>query len=214
MKRVHDAAAGGSERCVQLLLKKGADMSLQDQDGETALHHAARTGRQEVMGPLLEEEQDDEFNATLCQNLDGETPLHCAAAAATVGKMSNGDVVGVLALLIVHGAEVNDRDHNGTTALHHAASAGITEAVRLLLDNGADVTTSTCDVFPPLHRAAANGHYGVVQLLVDRGVDVKEQEAEDFYPPIMRAASAGHENVVRVLLENGANVEAWSDIDF
>lgn len=37
------------------------------------------------------------------------------------------------------GADVNARDHNGYTALHHAASRGDNAAIRYLVDQGADV---------------------------------------------------------------------------
>jgi ankyrin repeat protein len=38
------------------------------------------------------------------------------------------------------GADVNARDHNGYTPLHHAASRGDNAAIRYLVDKGADVT--------------------------------------------------------------------------
>jgi len=38
------------------------------------------------------------------------------------------------------GADVNARDHEGNTAVHHAASRGDTEMVRYLVTKGADVT--------------------------------------------------------------------------
>jgi uncharacterized protein len=38
------------------------------------------------------------------------------------------------------GADVNQRDHNGYTALHHAASRGDDQLIRYLVEQGADVT--------------------------------------------------------------------------
>jgi ankyrin repeat protein len=40
--------------------------------------------------------------------------------------------------LLEAGAAVNLRDHNGNTALHHAALGGATDAVSVLLEFGAD----------------------------------------------------------------------------
>ena len=37
------------------------------------------------------------------------------------------------------GADVNTRDHNGYTALHHAAARGDNEMVQYLVEHGADV---------------------------------------------------------------------------
>ena len=38
------------------------------------------------------------------------------------------------------GADVNARDHNGYTPLHHAASRGDSEMILYLVENGADAT--------------------------------------------------------------------------
>ena len=38
------------------------------------------------------------------------------------------------------GFDVNVRDHNGFTRLHHAASRGDTRVIQYLVDQGADVT--------------------------------------------------------------------------
>jgi len=38
------------------------------------------------------------------------------------------------------GADVNRRDHNGYTPVHHAAARGDTELIRYLVEQGADVT--------------------------------------------------------------------------
>jgi ankyrin repeat protein len=39
-----------------------------------------------------------------------------------------------------HGADVNERDANGYTPLHHAAARGDNAMIRYLVENGADVT--------------------------------------------------------------------------
>jgi ankyrin repeat protein len=46
--------------------------------------------------------------------------------------------VGLLKLLLSHGAEVNVRGPSGDTPLHHAIQHGVAEIVKGLLDAGAD----------------------------------------------------------------------------
>ena len=43
-------------------------------------------------------------------------------------------------LVEVHGADVNARDHNGYSPLHHAATRGDVEMIQYLVEHGADVT--------------------------------------------------------------------------
>lgn len=75
--------------------------------------------------------------------------------------------------LILNGAEVNDRDYAGNTAIHEAALKGHTRIVDLLLKNGAliDIRSGQGDLDTPLIDAAANDHIGVVRLLLERGAD-------------------------------------------
>ncbi|KAK6360084.1 hypothetical protein TWF730_006238 [Orbilia blumenaviensis] len=73
----------------------------------------------------------------------------------------------VVELLLKHGADVNDDNNQGLTALHFAASAAnkvqrgpeTSEAIlRLLLSYGADVEKEAKDGETPLHRAAWSGY--------------------------------------------------------
>jgi ankyrin repeat protein len=51
-----------------------------------------------------------------------------------------GFLPGVRFLIEVAGADVNARDHDGNTALHHAAARGDNESILYLVSRGADVT--------------------------------------------------------------------------
>ena len=68
------AAHHGSQECVQILLEKGADPSVQNKAGKSSIHAAASRGRTAIMDMLLN------AGASLNQqdNL-GMTPLHDAA---------------------------------------------------------------------------------------------------------------------------------------
>jgi E3 ubiquitin-protein ligase HACE1 len=51
---LHIAANCGSHDCLTLLLKRGANLDLQDKAGNTALHLAARNGQKKCIFKLLE----------------------------------------------------------------------------------------------------------------------------------------------------------------
>lgn len=75
-------------------------------------------------------------------------PIHAASgvgygqgfAANAHRHTPDGWLPAVTYLVEVLGADVNARDHNGYSAVHHAASRGDTELIRYLHEQGADVT--------------------------------------------------------------------------
>jgi ankyrin repeat protein len=75
-------------------------------------------------------------------------PIHLAAGAGygqyfvgTAHQHAPGNWLPVIKFLVEKcGADVNLRDANGYTSLHHAASRGDNKVIRYLLENGADVT--------------------------------------------------------------------------
>jgi ankyrin repeat protein len=77
----------------------------------------------------------------------GATPLHAAAGPGyAMGFAGNshhvaptGMLPAVKYLVEEVGADVNAVDHDGNTAVHHAASRGDNEMIRFLVANGADV---------------------------------------------------------------------------
>ena len=95
-------------------------------DGFTGLGFAAFFGHEEVSRVLL----TMGANATLAaRNTLGVSPLHSACASRNVG---------IVKLLLEHGADPNAVEGNGMTPLHTAAGGGNREIVALLLAAGAD----------------------------------------------------------------------------
>jgi ankyrin repeat protein len=84
---------------VTLLLSGGADVTMVDRDGYTALHHAASADK-EIVAALLDHHADPNSKAK-----DGSRPLHKAA------QWGNAEAV---QLLLAHGADVNAKAHGWT----------------------------------------------------------------------------------------------------
>jgi hypothetical protein len=73
-----------------------------------------------------------------------------------------------VALLIEHGAHVNDRDHSGATALHYAAFGGSAPCVRVLLRNGAHPEMRDQEGQAPLDYAERTARNAAIAVLRSR----------------------------------------------
>ena len=180
------AALHGHNDVVQLLLDKGAEPNLSDQNGNTALLYAAFRGHLDVVQLLLNRGADVNM-----ADYYGTTPLHWAAE---IGHKH------VVKLLLDRGAEPNKENRNGETPLIGAAK-GKKDIVQLLLDSGAEPNIPNHQTgMTPLHWAAWRGHKDVVQLLLKRGADpnIRTLYRET---PLHYARSSGHMDIVDMLTD-------------
>lgn len=190
------ATAGHTSTC-HILLDYGADIEAQsDRTKDTALSLACSSGRQEVVELLLMSNANCEH-----RNVSDYTPLSLAAS---------GGYVGIIKVLLNHGAEINSRTGSklGISPLMLAAMNGHVAAVKLLLDRGSDVNAQIeTNRNTALTLACFQGRTEVVGLLLDRCANV-EHRAKTGLTPLMEAASGGYVEVGRVLIDRGADVVA------
>ena len=76
----------------------------------------------------------------------------------------------VRSVLLRYGADINARDSNGLTGLHHAARIGF-GIVKCLLRNAADIDARDSEGFTALHYAAFLSSSETAKLLVLKGAD-------------------------------------------
>jgi len=107
--------------------------------------------------------------------------------------------------LIAEGADVNDVDNQGKTALHWAVQDGNVAIASLLLDAGADIEAEDKEMYisSPLITAASTGKAEMIALLVEKGANINKKDA-DGMTALMYAAMNGHKNAVKTLLQLGA----------
>ena len=88
--------------------------------------------------------------------------------------IQDGDVHELLQILGHQRSEVdlNQSNHVGLTALHHAVLTNNIDSVKLLLTYGADVGVQDVYGFSPLHTSAALGFVQITSLLIVFGADV------------------------------------------
>ncbi len=187
----------GRPEAVMTLLANGADARGRDRDGNTPLHHAARSSDPGVAALLRD--SGAELDA---RNDEGVTPLGIAcacgnwrlarfllelgakpeAADAAPALLSaaggdDDDASGVQ-LLLKHKARVDARDARGRSALHAAARAGHAGIANALLEAGADPRARDGDGRTPLLDAAEGGNVAVVDALHAAGAEVAAVDDE------------------------------------
>lgn len=139
---------------VQLLVEAGVDINYQDEQGETALHVAARFDHSQCAKILLEGNADQKANTELAESTYSWTPLFIACVDGSLA---------VTDLLIKAGADLERPDSSGWTAKEHAALRGHIQIARRLAEvtpapdpteNEISITVPSLSSSPPLGSLA------------------------------------------------------------
>ncbi len=223
-------AREGHPVIARILLNKGADMSITDDEGFTALLTSAYRGHLAVTTLLVEA-----GSALEATTPSGHTCLHLAAqeghievTTALMKAGSNLQVTTLLGLTPLHsaadngheeavaalvkaGAGVHAKTSCDSTPLHFGAHNGFSRIVRILLDNGADSSMVDEQGFTPLHYSGYNGHLAVTNLLVEAG-SALEATTPSGHTCLHLAAQNGHFGVTTALLQFGADVQAKASL--
>lgn len=131
------------------------------------------------------------------------SPLHDAARA--------GDR-DLIAQLLKGGADINEQDETGETALFTGALAGHTKVVDMLMVFGADVTIRNDRGMTAVHAAAFSGEPESVSIMVGDGkfsarIDVDDHDNKFGVTPLIIAVEEGHGALVAHLIGLGADKE-------
>lgn len=185
---------------VAKLLEAGADVNEKDENyGSTPLMMACSyRGYTDMVKLLLKYDPD--------LNIQSETNGYTALIAAA------GHSKEVVELLIEHGADINIKAKDGTTAFI-ASITGVlskritTEVAALLLSKGADINATLSikggEGMTSLMMAARNNHLELVKFLVENGADVNAK-AKNGSTALSFATEDNYSEVVEYLKSKGA----------
>jgi ankyrin repeat protein len=223
------AARTGNPDVVEQLLARGAQVNARAARGQNALMWAVAQKHSNVAKVLLAHGADihartevwsqimavpphglPEYNRTIKHG--GDTAL---MFAARVGDLDSARI------LVEAGANVNDADAEGISAMVLAAHSGFAELVEFLLDKGADANSSAAG-FTALHEAIMRRDERIVAALLAHGADANaplrvwtpERRASadfNFAPalvgasPFWLAARFNQPTVMRLLVKHGAD---------
>jgi ankyrin repeat protein len=151
------AVKEGNLEIVELLLKAGADLSVEHTEKHPILI-AAEQDNVEAIDLLLRYGASPNI-----RDVDGWTSLHLAV---------EWDSIDLLELLIHYGADVELANQDGDTPLHIAAYHGFTRSLVRLLAAGANVNSMNGTSSSVLHIAAREGNTELVDILMKHGAQV------------------------------------------
>jgi ankyrin repeat protein len=175
---------------LETLLSHGLKPDMYDGDGKRPLEDAARRSKFDACNVLLRHGADPDVGDTLCYaveenqiDLVAKMLRHGAHANCTARDGIDGmDTEGfrmlhvcvikrahadMYALLLQHGADINDKGYCDETPLMVAARYGYIDTAELLLRRGADVLCEDNDGANAIFVAAEHSHHELARLLLN-----------------------------------------------
>ncbi|KYO45257.1 transient receptor potential cation channel, subfamily N, member 1 isoform A [Alligator mississippiensis] len=210
------------EKVAEMLLNSGADVNVEQENGETAMHVAARHGNRRMIAALIEE-----GGKLTWPSKAGECPLHIAVRHCHLPVVE--EILNYLAKeksLADAVACASMENEAGETPLHVAAAVKKdmvhleeeeTKIVAMLLEYKADISRTTrLSLETPLHYCARVGNADVLlEMLKHISTRQMQQainkQAKNGWSPLLVAAEQGHTAIARILLQTHARVDVFDE---
>ena len=223
------AARTGNPTIAEALLVRGAEPNAKAARGQTALMWAVAQKHSDVVKVLLAHGADVNARSEVWTNVEAVPPhgrpeynkaIPHGADTALLFAARAGDLASAR-LLIAAGANVNDADAWGVTALVLAAHSDYRDLAEFLLEIGADPNLAAAG-FTALHNAIMHRDEKLVASLLGRGANPNaplrtwtpvRRAAKDYhYPPALVGATPfwlasrfNQPGVMRLLVKHGAD---------
>ena len=166
---ISEAVRANFVEVVRVLIQAGFDMNARDEQGETALHVAARFGHADCARLLLATTNLRRANLEVAEKTYGWTPLFVACVDGHVP---------IVEILIDTGADIERLDSSGWTPKEHAALRGHIEIATRLADATAELATDSDTSTSPSTSPPSTG-----TSLVNRSSNVASHTIAQGKPP-------------------------------
>ncbi|KAL9961131.1 hypothetical protein ACROYT_G030022 [Oculina patagonica] len=217
------AAGHDKLQAVEYLLTKGANPSLEDNDGWNLLHRASQGGN-----PVIIELMLSHVPSIDSINNEGHTALMTAAARGKLQaveyllakganpslednngwnllhRASEGGNPAIIELMLSHVPSIDSINNKGVTALMVAAFNGKLQAVEYLLKKGANPSLEDNNGWNLLHSASQGGNPVIIELMLSHVPSI-DSITNKGSTALMVAAGHGKLQAVEYLLAKGAN---------
>ncbi len=183
------AAKNNQLAVVNCLLLRGANVNFRRHQGPTALKVAMDAGHVMVVQALL---QGGAF-----AKADYDTQI-----SSLVGKGAEA----VMKVMIDNGADLEGKDGQGYTALHHAAWIDDQQLITLLLDEGANIEAKGARDETALHMTRSSAQLKALCCLIDHGADINATALNEI-TALHMAAFCGSYILIELLHAKGALID-------
>ncbi len=206
---LHALLINYSYTCDSVSLKKvigdGVNISLQDENGNTALFFAVQIGCLEAVKELL----SSGININL-RNNNGDTALSLALIKyySNEGKEEHGDIASEI-IKICGGYGMYDGEF---LDLIHASQDGNIELVNKLIDAGMFLDFQTDNGYTALMEAIIKKHDNIAIKLIDTGANTDLPTRYNKFTPLGWAASQGNMKLVQKFISANANLNILDDM--
>ncbi len=195
------------------LIEAGADISIPNRMGYTALRYAIWEKQTDLINLLLEKGAsisilEDYFFYDICyrcnleiidlvlDKIEKEKRTTIYQTAMQAASRREKDSIELMTKLLDRGANVKG-------SFYFAALNGNIEAMEFLLQHGADLDETNSINKSGLYYAIENGHLDAVRFLLEKGASITA--GKGILEALKTAVEKGHAEIVDLLLENGVN---------
>ena len=175
------------------LIKRGADIFYETDQGVTPLIFAISNNNTEVAKILIDNGSDVNKRTTI-----GDTPLLLAV------KNENAEIT---ESLIRSGADVDYTDRYDASSLHYASVYDYFQITDMLLYYNASIDNRTIEGSTPLLAAIWAGNADIADLLIQNGANMEAKDNEGFTPFLM-ASLNGDTLLMKLLYDKGVDIYA------
>ncbi|XP_046542731.1 putative ankyrin repeat protein RF_0381 [Haliotis rubra] len=220
------AAVNGQRKVFDLLVQKGCDLSVRDDNGNNILHAASFGGDIQIVEDLLSRDYLLSRNIIHIdsRNNTGWTPVMLAAVNGrkevfdllvknecdlkVFTKDNNnmlhaasygGSVQIVESILSRKVADMESRGENGATPVMLAAKSGQRKVFDLLVRNDCNLSEKDDSDRNILHYACVSDNVQIVEYIISQGLDDLNSKDENGQTPMMVAEKEGSEKVISLL---------------
>lgn len=197
VEKLIDAAIDGNLKQVKQLIASGVDVNAIASCDRTALSLAIQGGQIPVIQALLDAGADPNLADETDDSLAANSPL--MEAASTFFATNRGEMV---RLLIQRGANLNQQDAAGRTALMHALRYSDVDVIETLINAGADLDIQDNEGNTALIMAEFGKSTKIANILKQADASQKGLKEVELHQAIQQ----GDTDRVKVLLQENLNV--------